>query len=109
MTARGHSWWRVAAALPLLVATCGDAPVPGETTADPVLQHDVTQLLMMMDAGRAKGCSQRKVVDTRMVEWQPDHHTERWIVDRCGERVDYRVTYRPSPRGGTDFDIHPEK
>jgi hypothetical protein len=109
MAARGHRGWLALAALPLFVATCGDAPVPGETTADPVLQHDVAQLLMMMDAGRAKACQQRKIVDTRSVDLRPEHHVERWVVERCGERVEYSVTYRPSSGGGTDFDIHPEK
>ncbi len=101
--------WRVIAALPLLIATCGDAPLPGETVADPALQHDVSQMLMMMDAGRAKSCQQRRIVDTQRVDSRPEHQVERWVLDRCGERVDYSVTYRPNARGGTDFDIHPEK
>jgi hypothetical protein len=107
MTALAH--WRWLAALPLFVATCGDAPVPGATSADPALQHDVTNLLTMMDSGRAKGCSQRKVVDTQSIETAPDHETERWVIDRCGERVGYSVTFKPNSHGGTDFNIQPEK
>ena len=109
MMARRHSRWLVVGILPVLMATCGDAPLPGETTADPVLQHDVAQLLMMMDAGRAKACQERKIVDTRQVDPRPEHQVERWVVERCGERVDYSVTYRPGTSGRTDFDIHPEK
>jgi hypothetical protein len=97
-------------AAPLLAAQCGgpSMPVPGETTADPALQSDVSRMVLFIDAARGKTCQDRKIIDTKNVELAPGHHTERWIVDRCGSPINYLVTYTQNPKGGTDYAVKQE-
>ena len=105
---KGPLFWLFAVPALALVAQCSAPPMPGQTTADPALQSDVSGMLLKVDAARSRDCQQRKIADTQNVELTPDHHTERWVVDRCGTPVNYLVTYTKSPRGGTDYKIQPE-
>jgi hypothetical protein len=94
-----------------LLVLAGEASAQGGTSASPVLQRDVTQLVMVADMAMDRECTQRKVVNAEIVEASPDGKSgvERWTVERCGKLVSYRITFSPSPRGGTDFSVQFEK
>lgn len=92
--------------------TEGGASVPSGTTGvSASLQRDAAQTVMLMDMLADQECSSRKVVNTEIIEIGPGGKSgvERWTVNRCGKLVNYRVTFTPSPRGGTDFAVKPEK
>jgi hypothetical protein len=97
----------VSGLLGMAACTATPPPVAGGTTADPVLQRDVTRMIMMFDGAVDKTCSQRRIVNTEVTEQRADGSTaaERWTLDRCGVPQNYRVTYQPSPRGGTMFSV----
>ena len=93
------------------LAACAETPrPPGSTTADLTLQRDVTRMIMMFDSAGDKTCNQRRITDTEVTEQRADGSTaaERWTLDRCGAPQNYRVTYQPSPRGGTMFSVERE-
>jgi hypothetical protein len=87
--------------------------VPGETLAGSGLQEDTWNLIVRVhDANEAANCNVRKVVDTRVVEYPSGAFVrqgplleggwvEDWALDRCGERVVYRVNYIADGHGGT--------
>ena len=91
----------IVGALTGLVSTA----VCANAAESPQLRQDVTQLVLMMDGPRGKNCAERKVVKTEVVEAR----VERWILDRCGKLVNYRVRFTPNSKGGTDFDVQLEK
>ena len=66
---------------------------------------------MLWDAAADKKCKQRKVVNTEVIEVRPDGKpgVERWTVDRCGAKVNYRIAFKAGPRGGTNFSVELEK
>ncbi len=63
-------------------------------------------------------CKNRRIANTEVIEQPlivPDHqgrpmfrHVERWIVDRCGKLVLYRVEYSSYGRG-TSIKVKPEE
>jgi len=81
------------------------------SAADSQLRHDVTQMVMIMDGPRDKGCAERKIVKTEVVQSRPDGTptVERWTLDRCGKMINYRVRFTQNSKGGTDFDVQLEK
>lgn len=96
----------------VLFALAGCATVPGGTGASPILQRDTLQMIMILDSVHDKECKQRKIANTGIVQMPTAENrtaVERWIVDRCGKQIPYRVTFTPSPRGGTDFRVSQER
>jgi hypothetical protein len=93
----------------LFVSVC--TTVPGDTAESPQLRQDVTSMVIIMDGPRDKGCTERKIVKTEVVEARPDGTpaVERWALDRCGRLVNYRVRYIANSKGGADFDVQIEK
>ena len=90
--------------------------VPGETLANSSLQYDTWKIMEIIDEGEAANCSDRHVVDTRILEHPSGASVrggplleggwvEEWALDRCGERVVYRVKYTADGRGGTYFNV----
>ena len=77
---------------------------PGNTSADWTLQRDVRHLLGFIEHTEG-GSTPPNVVDTLYVRRDGNEWVETWVVDRNGTRVEYEVSFRPSPRGGTDFTI----
>jgi len=67
------------------------APIPGATTASPRTQRIVVQQIRFFENGHM--CDQWKIATTEDIESLPDHHSERWIVDRCGQFINYEVTF----------------
>jgi len=69
--------------------------VPGETLAPRGVRRDVSAKVLDQ-AGREKPeCRRVKIVDTEVLEVYADGKVaaERWVVDRCDERIGFRVGY----------------
>lgn len=83
--------------------------MPGETLTSGALQREVKARVLSLAAGARRECKQYTVSNTEVLELHPDGKvsTERWTVDRCGERVHYRVNLPPA-RGGSSFVVSPE-
>jgi hypothetical protein len=88
----------------LLLAAC--ASVPGETLTGSRLKREVRERLVADSARAAPQCRQQKVLNTEIVEVHPDGKAavERWTLDECGARSEYRVYFPPTGRG-TGFSI----
>lgn len=83
------------------------SPLPGNTTASPQLEKDTLFMVMGMDRAEDGGCGQRKVVNREIIETTPERGRENWTIDRCGKLVRYKISFTPSPRGGTDIGLLP--
>jgi TRAP-type mannitol/chloroaromatic compound transport system substrate-binding protein len=82
--------------------TCyASTPLPGKTTAGPMLERDTHSTLMTLDQAEDVDCKERKVANRGVVSAGPQGAVEYWMLDRCGTFVRYRITYRPDPRVGT--------
>jgi hypothetical protein len=95
---------RIFAALVGLLLAAVFTPAMGNA-AESKLRDDVTATVMIMDGPRDKNCAERKIVKTEVIEAR----VERWTLDRCGKLVNYRVRFSTNSKGGTDFDVQPEK
>ena len=83
---------------------------PGDTRADPLLQRDTLKSVLLMDISAEKGCDQRTLVNTEIVQRptaEKKTAVERWILDRCGKLIPYLVTFRFGSTG-TFFDVRQE-
>ena len=84
--------------------------VPGETIAGPTLQRDTWNVMRIFDEVNAPDCKDRKVVNTEVIDRTGTNvWIERWTVDHCGEKAFFRVEFRSSMLGGTDFSVSEEK
>src|ERR1700694_3465666 len=91
-------------------AVAGCAHVPGETLTSGGLQREVrTRVLSLAETAKPE-CRRNSIVNTEVLELYPDGKVsvERWSVDRCGERVHYRVQLPPSARTST-FNVSRER
>ena len=86
--------WLLAAS-PVLVVAC--TSVPGESVAPGSVQRDVRGRVLSQAAQARPACKAARVVDTQVLELHGDGKValERWTVDSCGERIDYRVAIPP--------------
>jgi hypothetical protein len=92
----------------LALAAC--ARVPGETLTSGGLQREVkARVLSVADAAKPE-CKRNSIVNTEVLELHPGGNVsvERWSVDRCGERAEYRVHLPPTIRGST-FTVSRER
>src|SRR5262249_25890211 len=93
----------------LALSGCHD-PSDFNGTPEDMLQAHVTKSVLLYDAALGGDCYNRKVVKTTPMTTtrgiQPS--VERWTVDQCGTKVDYRVNYTPDGLGGYNYDIHQE-
>ena len=76
--------------------------VPGETLTSGGLQRDIRARVLTLAQAAQPSCRQHTIVNTEVLELHPDGKVaaERWTVDRCGERLHYRVDVAPRARGG---------
>ena len=103
----------VAVALGILIFAlgCATGKLPGQSVANYILQRDALGIVMLLDrAADNNVCTQRKIINTEIVEPPPnpgkDPWVEKWTVDRCGQMDYYKVTFTPTPKiGGTDFGV----
>lgn len=115
MGSRRGTGRRSAIALLFWLTACG-LDIPGETLGNPELQRDTWRSLELMDRAAAPECQTRQVIDTELVTptvgaryvngvLMEGRWVERWIVDRCGASVPYKVEFTADGKGGTFMKI----
>jgi hypothetical protein len=94
----------------------GTEQVPGETLGSAGLRRDTVRTILESEKVLAPGCTSPKVADTKVVQGLANaavrdgrpvsgDWSESWVVDRCGTRVTYGVSYTTDPKGGTFIGI----
>ena len=98
---RGRACLLATAGALLLVSGC--ASVPGETLAPASVRRDVSARILTRASQAKPECKRVKIADTEVLEVHTDGKVaaERWVVDRCDERVNFTVTFPPAGRAGT--------
>ena len=93
------------------IAAGEGVPVTGETFADPGLQKRVFAGLVEAEHVRAPECTDHTVVLTEALGRDVEERriSERWVLDRCGERVAYRLDFSPFFTRGRGFVILDER
>ena len=83
------------------IAPVACTSVPGETLTSGGLQRDIKTRVLTLAASTSPQCKRQTIVGTEVLELHPDGKVsaERWTVDQCGQRVNYRVSLPPSGRG----------
>jgi hypothetical protein len=79
----------------------GCSSVPGETLSSGGVQREVRDRVLAAAKSKRPDCRQQKIADTEIVDLHPDGKAavELWIVEQCGQRVRYFVTFPPKGRG----------
>jgi hypothetical protein len=98
--------------LVFVLASCAIARTPETTRASKKIQADVMEIIRVLETTSAQGCDERKLVSTEVVKkaTAEDYSAvERWTIDRCGNMILYRVTFKPGPSDGVDFTVRPEQ
>ena len=92
----------------LLLAGC--TSVPGETLSSGSRMRDISDRVLGLAKAKRPDCRQQKIADTEVVDLHPDGKpaAELWVVDQCGQRVRYVVTFPPTGRG-TGFLVQEQK
>jgi hypothetical protein len=86
----------------LLFSACASTPpVPGNTGADETLQADIRRIINILEMTSEPRCEAHQIVDTE----RAGLGRERWIVERCGERIAYLVTFIVGRPGATDLSV----
>ena len=75
--------------------------MPGETLAPMSVRRDVSARVLDQASREKPDCKRVKIVDSEVLEVYPDGKVaaERWSVERCDERIGFRVGY--PTKGGT--------
>lgn len=94
----------------LIFALCGCMTVPGETLTSGGLQRDIKARVLTLASAANPQCKQHNVTHSEVLELHPDGKVaaERWTVDQCGRRVNYRVSLPPARRGAA-FLVNEER
>ena len=92
-----------------LLVLSGCASVPGETLAPASVRRDVSAKILARAAQAKPECRRVRIVDTEVLEVHADGKVaaERWSVERCDERVNYRVSFPPTGNRGA-VQVHSE-
>ena len=96
----------------LLTALAGCSSVPGETTVSHGVQREVRERVLSQARQADPGCKQPKVSTTEMLDVRSDGQSaqELWIVEACGRRLNYVVTFPPRKSGSASaFSVRPER
>jgi hypothetical protein len=90
----------------LALAACASdpPPAPGATRADENLQRDIRRILTILESTSEPRCDTYRVVDTESAGLG----RERWIVERCGERVPYLITFIAARPIATNLSVRRE-
>jgi len=93
------------AALLLLYGCASDPPpVPGATGADETLQRDIRRIITILESTSEPRCDAFTIVDTE----RAGLGRERWMVERCGQRVPYLVTFIATGARVTNLSVRRE-
>lgn len=86
---------------------------PSQTLTNPQLQRDVWNSILQLELASDERCEDHGIINTEIIEYPSrigiSKWAERWIVDRCGQRIVYRVEFRPDGRGGAYFKASQEE
>ena len=96
-------------ALTLLAAAC--ANIPGETTAPWKQQTEVRDRLVAMARAGNPPCRDPRVTGTEILDVHSDGRSsqEVWVVDRCGSRLRYVVSFPVKPGPAAQFFVREER
>lgn len=91
----------------LVLAACASdpPPVPGATGADATLQADIRRIINILEMTSTLRCDAFVIVDTE----RTGLGRERWIVERCGMRVPYLVTFIVNGTRITNLSVQREE
>ena len=93
------------------LAACSS--VPGETMSSGGMQRDVRERVLALAKKNDPQCRQQSVANTELIEVHPDGKSaeELWIVEQCGRRLRYVVSFPPKRPTGTSlgFSVRPER
>jgi hypothetical protein len=88
----------------VLTGCASDPAVPGATRADENLRGDIRRIINILESTSEPRCDAHRIVDTE----RAGLGQERWIVERCGQRVAYLVTFIVGRPGATDLSVRRE-
>lgn len=95
----------------LLIEKGAESIVPGGTTTTSRQQVDIYKQIYFVEYYRPPTlCWLQKIINSEVFKMpsKDDKNTvERWVLDRCGEKIPYIVKLVPD--GGTDFEAHREQ
>lgn len=93
----------------LFVTACGS--IPGETLAPPGMHGEISERIYAHARSIDPQCRQQKIANTEVTEVHPSGHVaeERWLLENCGRRLFYVVSYPRRPTGGARFQVTPER
>lgn len=89
----------------------------GRTRASPQLKFETYEVVGAL-AMAAANCRTVESVETTAISVSSDIQAsvpgrfvvqEQWTVNLCGHALPYRIDFRPDGKGGTYFDIAPQK
>lgn len=91
----------------LALAAC--VHIPGESQIPRAQKGEVQSRVLALAAKADPACSRRNVVHTEILDVHGDGRSaeELWVVDQCGRRVGYVVSF-PQRRGG-GFSVREER
>jgi hypothetical protein len=99
----------VASVSAVLVSAC--ANVPGETLAPQGLHGDIRDRIYSHARATDPQCRQQKIANTEILELHPAGQVaeERWVLENCGRKFLYIVSYPRGATGGARFQVSPER
>ena len=76
--------------------------MPGETLAPASVRRDVSAKVLARATQSRPECKRVRIVDTEVLEVHPDGKVaaERWVVERCDERLNFNVSFPATGRPG---------
>jgi hypothetical protein len=79
------------------IARGAGTPVPGETFTEAGFQRKVLGALVAAEHALAPECVAHAALDTRVLGRDDEamRIVERWVLDRCGRRVAWRIVFSP--------------
>ena len=82
---------------------------PSQTLTNPQLQRDVRDYILQLELASDEKCQEYSIIRTEVIEYPSrvgiNNWAERWVVDRCGQNIYYRIEFRPDERGGAYFRV----
>ena len=77
----------------------------------PAIKQTITNKIMDLDRTADTQCRQRKIVQSKILRFYAltGISSERWTLDRCGQRINYLVTLKPDYYGSTAVVVQPER
>ncbi|HTP40923.1 MAG TPA: hypothetical protein VML36_00735 [Nitrospiria bacterium] len=99
------------AALTLILLSACAHVLPSTAAKTPAIKQTITNKIMDLDRAADTQCRQRKIVQSEILRFYAvtGISSERWTLDRCGQRINYLVTLKPDYYGSTSVNVQPER